>query len=321
MRRSEIVLFAMFVAGVVLCLVPVRGMPPGPSRQSAAPARPAAATAPRSPAASEDRPARTEGIPLDGYDFDQSAAVRWRLPGRLKEISGLALTPDGRLLAHNDENGTVFEIDYRTGEVTKSFDLADSRGVVAGDFEGIAMAEDRVYLVTSDGRLYESPEGRNGDRVPCIVYDTQLGSDFEIEGLAYEPATRDLLLAAKAPRGKTAKDDLSIFRWSTGTKRVADGGPIPIPIEEIAARIKGKEFNATGVERHPLSGNYFLVAGPQHAIVEITPEGALVGVEELPGDRHPQVEGITFAADYRLIVSDEGSDKRSQLTLYPVLTR
>ncbi|HEX6050757.1 MAG TPA: hypothetical protein VFZ21_15870, partial [Gemmatimonadaceae bacterium] len=32
-----------------------------------------------------------------------SAIARWVLPRELDEISGIALTPDGRLLAHGDE--------------------------------------------------------------------------------------------------------------------------------------------------------------------------------------------------------------------------
>ena len=47
--------------------------------------------------------------------------ARWLLPPELAEISGLALTPDGRLFAHNDETARITEIDYRRGTIIKHF--------------------------------------------------------------------------------------------------------------------------------------------------------------------------------------------------------
>ena len=66
-----------------------------------------------------------------------------------------------------------------------------------------------------------------------------------------------------------------------------------------------------------MSGNYFVVAARQHAIAETTPEGQVITVKALSGERHPQAEGITFAADHTLIVADEGEKKRARLALYP----
>ena len=74
-----------------------------------------------------------------------------------------------------------------------------------------------------------------------------------------------------------------------------------------------KTFQPSGIERHPVSGNYFVVAARQHAIAEITPEGQVVAVMEMSPDRHPQAEGITFTPDYDIIISDEGKDKRARL--------
>ena len=54
------------------------------------------------------------------YDFSGANATRWKLPEDLDEISGLALTADGRVLAHNDEQGIVFELDPWRKAVVKS---------------------------------------------------------------------------------------------------------------------------------------------------------------------------------------------------------
>src|SRR3954463_8597783 len=45
--------------------------------------------------------------------------ARWIMPVDLAELSGFALLPDGRLLAHGDEHAKIYEVDYRRGTVIK----------------------------------------------------------------------------------------------------------------------------------------------------------------------------------------------------------
>ena len=267
---------------------------------------------------SDTIPLVSGNISLESYNLAAEAATSWKLSKRLNEISGLAVTQDNRILAHNDEKGVIFEIDYRNGAIVKAFGLSDLRKPVADDFEGIAVADDQIYLVTSSGRLYECREGADGETVLFNVYTTGVGRDCEIEGLAYEPGERVLLLMCKSPRSPEQKGQLAIYRWSIDTKQLVDDGHTVIPITDFSRHIKGKKFQPSGIERHPVSGNYFIVAARQAAIAEITPRGFVVAVMKFPAKWHRQTEGITFAPDYTLIVSDEGAGKRARLTLYPI---
>ncbi|MCZ6869403.1 MAG: hypothetical protein O7G84_07875, partial [Gammaproteobacteria bacterium] len=94
---------------------------------------------------------------LTRFDLDAPAAQQWKLPKRLREISGLGLTPDGYLLAHDDERGTIYVLDYRELRHVKTFRLGQP--TARDDFEAVAMADGRIYVMTSLGRLYEAPEG------------------------------------------------------------------------------------------------------------------------------------------------------------------
>ncbi len=223
-----------------------------------------------------------------------------------------------RLLAHDDERGVVFEIDYRAGTIVKTFALSDQRAPVADDFEGIAAAEGRLYLVSSAGRLYEFGEGADQETVLYNLYTTGIGRDHEIEGLAYEPDQRVLLLISKNARNPQQADHIAIYRWSVDTKQLVADGPLLIPTAQLAPRIDSKQFQPSGIERHPLSGNYFVVAARQCAVAEITPQGQVLAVAKLAAKRHPQAEGIAFTADHALVISDEGTGKRATLTFYPV---
>ena len=255
-------------------------------------------------------------ISLASYSLAAETATHWKLPRRLAEISGLAMTMDHRLLAHNDEKGVVYEIDYRQGAIVKAFQLADMATPVADDFEGIATVDDQVYLVTSAGRLYECGEGADGESVLFTSYATGVGRDCEIEGLAYEESQRALVLMCKNPRKADLEEQVAIYHWSIDEKQLA--AHTVIPVIEFSRHIEEKKFQPSGIERHPVSGNYFVVAARQGAIAEITPGGQVVAAKQFTAQWHRQAEGITFAADGALIVADEGAGGKARLTLYPV---
>ena len=257
-------------------------------------------------------------FPLARYDFEEPDR-QFRLPRRMREISGLVMLAGNRLLAHDDERGTVVEIDYRDGSVVKDFELGGPRGRVADDFEGIAAAEGRLYLVTSAGRLYEFVEGDDGAAVPYNRFETGVGRVHEIEGLAYDPDRRELLLVSKNPRNPRQGDQIVIYRWSLVTKRLVEDGRIHIEADAFARPIDRKTFQPSGIERHPASGHYFVVAARQRAVAEITPGGTVLAVIRLKPSRHRQAEGITFAADNSLVIADEGAGKRATLSFYPVV--
>ena len=257
-------------------------------------------------------------ISLESYDLKVETATYWKLPGRLEEISGLAMTLDNHLMAHNDEKAVIHEIDYQSGVIVKAFQLADMKASVNDDFEGIATVNNQVYLVTSSGRIYESSRGAEGESVLYNIYATGIGRDYEIEGLAYDASQRALLLMSKDARRADLKAQLVLYRWSLDEKQLIEDAHIVIPVIEFTRHIEGKEFQPSGIERHPVSGNYFVVAARQKAIAEITPGGQVVAAKRFPVEWHRQPEGITFATDGTLIIADEGSGKKARLTLYPV---
>ena len=257
-------------------------------------------------------------VSLGSYELKAETAAHWKLPGRLREISGLAMTGDGRLLAHNNERGVVYEVDYRDGSIVKAFQLADTANPVAGDFEGIAAAGEHIYLVTSSGRLYECTEGADRESVLFNAYATGVGRDCEIEGLAYDGSLRALLLMCKGARSADLDGKVAIYHWSIDGKQLSETPRTVIPVIEFSRPIAETKFQPSGIERHPASGNYFVVAARQRAIAEITPDGQVLAVRQFPARWHRQIEGITFAADNALIVADEGAGGKAKVTLYAV---
>jgi uncharacterized protein YjiK len=239
--------------------------------------------------------------------------AEWPLPHALQEISGLALTNDGRLLVHDDELGQVWEVDYRRGVLVKRFTMGT--GVLKGDFEGITVANDTVFLLASNGKIYRFPEGENGARVDYTVEDTGLKAECEFEGIAFDPAIDALLLACKHVHDKAFHDALVIFRWSLSRDSSASLTPLVVPFAAIVGTNGWKSVHPSDITIDPLTGNYVLVASAEKALIAITPAGAPVFARPLSALHH-QPEGVAITKDGILLVSDEAGAQPALITLY-----
>ncbi|MDP9205198.1 MAG: SdiA-regulated domain-containing protein [Gemmatimonadota bacterium] len=248
-------------------------------------------------------------------DANQSSSAplaMWIMPPELREISGLALTTNGHVLAHDDEVGVVYEIDPKTGIMLKQFKLD---GDPHGDFESITIAGTDIYLLESKGVLFRFKDGENGQHVPYTKFDTRLGHECEFESLAFEADSSRLLLACKNVKSKDLKDQLVIYRLPLPITDSSIMSVMTVPMGEVIATNGWKKFQPSDMAIDPTTKNYVLIGSREQGIVEITPGGQVVRSEPLPKG-HQQAEGVAITADGILIVSDEAKNKPAAITLY-----
>jgi uncharacterized protein YjiK len=243
---------------------------------------------------------------------DSAAPIaRWFLPRHLSEVSGLALTPDGRLLAHGDEFGRISVIDPRRGAVVSEFRLAGSR---RGDFEGITLAGDDIVLVTSRGVLVTFREGPNGSSVPFSEFDTRLGALCEFEGIAFDPGPSQLVMPCKQATDKARRHEVVLYRVAVPLVPGARAEMQAIPLASSPAA-RWKALHPTDITRDPATGNFIIVAAPERALLELSPTGNLLRAASLDV-RHVQAEGVALAEGPVLIVSDEAGKEPAAITVY-----
>lgn len=253
---------------------------------------------------------------LSHYDLAGAAAWRAELPVELAEVSGLVITPGGELLAHGDEQAVVWRFDLETRRVAGRFALGDGGRVLLGDFEDIAIAGERLFLVTSDGVIYEgriAPDGRTGQaarRTPG------LGGGCEVEGMTWDEATGSLLLLCKTTRSKRWKDQVVILAVSARTWRFEPEPRILVPEDRLERVTGARRFNGSALVRHPRTGTYLLLAGPQQAYAEVSAKGEVLGGGRLHKSRHRQPEGIAITPDLTLLISDEAAGHQGAITAY-----
>ena len=131
--------------------------------------------------------------------------AKWILPAPLREISGLALTNDGRMLAEQDETGEIWEIDYRRGILVKHFFIGDGgegrlRGHHGRERRGVSAGEQRPDL--------QFHEGANNAHVAYSVIETGLKKECEFESMVFDPTINSLRAGVQAhPRQGRARRD------------------------------------------------------------------------------------------------------------------
>ncbi|MCZ7555670.1 MAG: SdiA-regulated domain-containing protein [Bacteroidia bacterium] len=255
---------------------------------------------------------------LHRFDVSEKSASVKRLPSALSEISGLALTSDGKLYAHNDEAGRIYVLEPWSGKQIRSFDLG--RGLAREDFEGIAVAGEQIWLVNSAGTLFAFSDPGTTGNAKYTVYKTALSRRNDVEGLCYDPVRNELLLACKEYAGTRTVGDRAVWAFSLTDKRLKSAPRFVLSRSQLG-RITGKNDNGfSGIERNPQSGTFFLLSSKGQYLVELSAEGAILGHARLAKKAHPQPEGITFLRGGELVIADEGK-KNGTLTLYPMSKR
>jgi len=252
---------------------------------------------------------------LNDYDFSGEQSKTVTLPKQLNEISGLAITGDNRLFTHNDEVGTVYEVDLSTGEILNEFYLGKKK--IKKDFEGIAVVKDSLFMVTSSGVIYKFSYSDDEKNVDYKKFKTFLSAKNNVEGLCYDKATNSLLLACKENAGKNLKEYKAIYSFDLSNYKLQEEPRFLINLDSLKNKFNINNFSPTGIEVHPNSGNIFVLSSHEKAIVELSPNGILLNAVKLKSKNRRQPEGISFLSDLTLLISDEGQTKKGKLTIIP----
>jgi len=244
---------------------------------------------------------------------DKSNPVaKWIMPPELREISGLTLTADERILTHDDEVAKISVIDPRRGILLKEFSLGSGP---PGDYESITVARNEIYLLASNGVLYQFQEGDDGAEVPYSSYDLHLGKECEFESMVYQADSNWLVMPCKSAYKKSLAGRLVIYRWKLSGSDSERLSMVSIPFTQLIGANKWKSLHPSDITIDPMSGNFVMIASHEKALIEMTRNGDLVRSEPLPSG-HNQPEGVAITKDSILMISDEENKNSAAITLY-----
>ena len=249
------------------------------------------------------------------------------LSNKLVEISGLSLSKDeAHLMAVNDERGVIFYLNRETGEIEK--ELKFRKG---GDYEGIEVVNDSIYVVKNTGTVYESIMTEH-DSLKTAKYNTVLNSQNDVEGLGYDASKNRLLVACKGIGGKGIRFQgrRAVYGFDLETKELSEEpvflidrmeiadylnkeGTAEKIIEIIAPDQSASAFGPSGIAIHPKTKEIYVLSSLGKILVVLNPEGAIKSIQELDSALYRQPEGICFDADGTLFISTEGRGGKAKI--------
>ncbi len=229
------------------------------------------------------------------------------LPDDLAEISGLSVRGNV-LLAVQDEDGVIFRIDRATGAVLDQLEFWEE-----GDYEGIELVGDVIWVVKSNGNLYQIV-GAGTDAQRVSVHKTWLKGENNVEGLCYDAGGHRLLLACKDdPKGNGLdKGNRYIFAYDLEKNELLKDPAITIR--------RPKDFSPSALAVHPQTGQLYLTSSKGKQLLVTSPSGDIIVRVNLDPNYFPQPEGLTFAADGTLYISTEaGAGQPARIYRLPCL--
>lgn len=259
-----------------------------------------------------------------GFDFlyqlnapDQT----FNLPAALIEVSGLSYdVKRNHLLVVNDEHGVLYELSAEDGSKLEHHSFA-----MLGDFEGLELVGDEVYIVKSNGNIHSF---NISTKEAGKVLKNDLSSVNDVEGLGYDPKADELILACKgAPelKGRSKmKKAKAFYRYNVAKEKLYKKPKFVIKdkdLEDFFKKAWKKEgskksrkklarrienFSPSGIAKHPVDGNFYILSSVGKSLVVVDEEGELQAIQFLDDKKFAQPEGICFTPDGTMFVSNEG---------------
>jgi len=225
----------------------------------------------------------------------------------LKEISGLSPTEtEGRYLAIADERGEVFFIDGNGGGAISQRVLFREKG----DFEGVEMIGTTIWAAKSNGDLFEITNWKKNP--PEVAeHKTSLKKTNDVEGLAYDPWRKSLLLACKENPDSLYLRGIYVFNLETKALDEAPAYSInPEDVNRLVPYSEGEKhdyFSPSGLAVHPFTGDLYVISTALKRLVVLDYKtGQVKFAQRLNKKILPQPEGISFDPAGNLLLSSEG---------------
>lgn len=251
-----------------------------------------------------------------------SADKTYKLKNELREISGLTYYNEHSLLCVNDEKGIIYKYNLKKKEITKKYKFDRS-----GDYEGIEMVGNQVYVLRSDGSIF-AVDHMKDENILSVKNKTLLNAGNNTEGLGFDSKDNSLLIACKGNSGinKKFKGKKAIYKYSLDSNILSTSPSYLIDQKRIRKILKFSgytnfsatlleiinpsegdvSFQPSAIAVHPITNNLYVLASVGKLLVVLNPKGEFLAVVKLKRKLFRQPEGICFSPDGTMFISNEG---------------
>lgn len=266
---------------------------------------------------------------IPGYDLTTPVKTLV-LPDTLREISGLTVIDSLTIACVQDENGILFIYDIAENAIKKQYAF-----YIDGDYEGITRMQNTIYILRSDGTLFEIFNYASQD-FKVNSYQTGIPANNN-EGLCYDLNNNRLLIACKGKiaKGPEHKDKRFVYAFDLTTKKLSldptfefNMAAIKIFAQEkklaFPERTKKKgeisepiiKFRPSAIGIHPVTKKFYLLSASDHCLFIFNMKGETEHIEQLNPALFNKAEGISFFENGDMIITNEAQDKKPTLLIF-----
>jgi len=263
---------------------------------------------------------------LSGYDFSKPDKLVI-LPEILHEVSGVTALDSATVLCIQDEKGIVFQYNVIKDEIVHEYPFE-----MDGDFEGVALAGLTVFVLRSDGVLYEIADYTK-PHSKVVSHETNIPSQNN-EGLCYDAQANRLLIACKSKPGKGPgfKDKRVIYAFDLDSKTLSAEPVFNFDLDvirkfalendvQIPTRQKKNDkapqpiikFKPSAIMIHPATNQLYLLSASDHMLFVFDRKGTIEHIELLDQNIFNKSEGITFFSNGDALITNEGQEGKPTL--------
>jgi hypothetical protein len=243
-----------------------------------------------------------EQISSIGYDFSKPDD-KMELSEKLHEISCMGYVPGKEeIVAHNDEKGEIFLVDFKN----KNNNFQKVKFAGKGDYEDIVHTDTAEYLLISSGGVIKVNTADSS--LNPQEYMLPLDGKNEFETL-YRDYDGTLVLLCK--QCDHEKDKVrAAYRFDPKMDTFSKSPIYEIDITAIQKKLNDDkaEFKPSAAAIQPNTGKLFVIASVGKLLVILGKDGKLEDVIRLDPLMYNQPEGMTFAPNGDLYISNEGGE-------------
>jgi uncharacterized protein YjiK len=253
-------------------------------------------------------------------DYALNEPQRVELGKALNEISGIAFSAeDSSLLAVSDSKEKIYQIDLIKKKLK---DYTEKLVSSSSDLEDIVKADTSLFLLKSKGILVEVSQ-KTKDTASIKTYDLGLSGSNDFESFYYDPTAGGLVLLCKTCAREKGTGVRTAFRFDLRTRTFDSSSFFTISREQVKSLMKNDDakFEPSAAAIHPLNKRLYILSSAGHLLVITNTRGQVMEAYDLDPDLFPQAEGIAFAPNGDMYITNEGKFGNPTLLRLPYLQK
>jgi len=248
-----------------------------------------------------------------GYNIRKP--VKSELGKDVNEISGLTYNAeDTSLLAVSDSKRKVFELDLLRMKLKDYSEKIYKQE----DFEDLVKIDTTIYVLISNGTILAMPlQVKDSSATVAYPFWSEDKNDFET--MYYDSSVNSLVLICKTCEVDKDGKVRTAYRFDLTGKTFDSAAFYTISRQDVKAAMKNEDadFKPSAAAIHPIDKRLFILSSAGMLLVIADTRGNVQEAYSLNPDLHPQSEGIAFAPNGTMYISNEGKYGKPTLLMFP----